>query len=275
MLIKIDFLINAKHAQGSVSSFREGFILPAPAGSTRNEAALLIHGITASPAEMAGLANVLNNMGFRVTVPRLSGHTGRIEEFKRTTAEDWMSDVTHALEAEPAKKVIVIGVSFGALLGLRLATLYPKRVSLVVAMSPPIKLRSRFKELVLTLFSYLPDNLLNLLGFIRKSERGPDTFAVPHENLPVHSIGALSRLFKIRRQLKGALQQLACPLLILQDPFDHHVEPSSVDYLVDNAGSKEIAIDYFPGGEHELTVGHQHQAVFARISAFIEAHSGV
>ncbi len=218
---------------------------------------------------------MLNNMGFRVTVPRLSGHTGRIEDFKRITAEDWIRDVTRALEVESAKKIFVIGVSFGALLGLRLATLYPERVSLVVAMSPPIKLRSRFKEVALTLLSYLPDNLLNLLGFIGKSKRGPDTFAVAHESLPVHSIGALSRLFKIRRELRDSLQQLTCPLLILQDPFDHHVEPSSIYYLIDNAGSWEIAVDYYPGGEHELTVGHKHQAVFTRISAFIEAHSGV
>ena len=71
------------------TSFKESFTLEAPKGSAEKSGAVLVHGLTTSPQEMEGLAQHLNNSGYLVDVPCLSGHGSTIGELKVTRQEAW------------------------------------------------------------------------------------------------------------------------------------------------------------------------------------------
>ena len=95
---------------------------------------VLVHGFTASAQEVEGLAAFLAERGFRVAAPLLAGHNASFEDFARTTALDYVESVVRAYdELEGCESVDVVGLSFGAILGIHLATLRPVRRLVLLA----------------------------------------------------------------------------------------------------------------------------------------------
>ena len=66
------------------------------------DAVLLIHGLTGTPAEMRYIAKNLLKQGFSVACPQLAGHCESPEFYCTTRA--WMSDV------RPAKRLCRFGM---------------------------------------------------------------------------------------------------------------------------------------------------------------------
>ncbi|HWP35016.1 MAG TPA: alpha/beta fold hydrolase, partial [Thermodesulfobacteriota bacterium] len=62
-------------------------------------AALLLHGFTGDPWEVAPLVAPLAAAGFRVEAPRLPGHDGRPESLAAATWRDWHAAARQALTA--------------------------------------------------------------------------------------------------------------------------------------------------------------------------------
>jgi carboxylesterase len=87
------------------------------------DAVLLIHGLTGTPAEMRYIAKSLLKQGFSVACPQLAGHCGSVSDLKKSTWKDWYHSMDVAFEAlkEQHKRVYVSGLSMGALIALKLA----------------------------------------------------------------------------------------------------------------------------------------------------------
>ena len=131
--------------------FREGPGDKSPvaiAGDRR--AVLCLHGITGTPWEVRPLADAFVRLGCSVEAPMLAGHGGTLADLAGTTWRDWLASAEAALarlEAVTAKSaglappVAIAGFSMGGLLALRLARLYPERVSALAVMSAPLRLR--------------------------------------------------------------------------------------------------------------------------------------
>src|SRR5262249_50914792 len=69
------------------------FALP----GTRGLGCLLVHGFTATPAEMRPLGEALAARGFPVRGVRLAGHGTSVEDLARTGWRDWYASVEHDL----------------------------------------------------------------------------------------------------------------------------------------------------------------------------------
>ena len=95
------------------------------------DAVLLIHGLTGTPAEMRAVAKRLTKQGFSVMCPQLAGHCGSIGALKRSKWQDWYRTVEQAFEALKLthERVYVTGLSMGALMALKLAEEKGARVS--------------------------------------------------------------------------------------------------------------------------------------------------
>lgn len=95
------------------------------------EAVLLVHGLTGTPAEMRSLASALKSEDFSVMCPQLAGHCGSIGELKRSRWQDWYNTVEAAFELLKREhaRVYVAGLSMGALLAIRLAAQKGTRVA--------------------------------------------------------------------------------------------------------------------------------------------------
>ncbi len=194
----------------------------------------------------------------------------------------WFEDLTRLSELVRTRKpscVLIAGLSFGSLIATLLAYRLENEagaeqrtsVAGLVILSPLIKLRAKEKELRLKLLSYLPESLLDSLGIRPKSVRAEGTFIEPRESFPFHSVGATARAWKLRSLVLQQIKRLKCPILLLQDPQDHHLHPNASAVLAARASSHVIKVENLPGAEHEMTIGPRQAAVFATITDFFRA----
>ncbi len=223
---------------------------------------------------MRGLASSLHNMNFNVIVPRLSGHGETVQSLRRIHAEVWLREAAEAVDSAAKLKVplSIVGLSFGGLLALNAAVQRPE-VRGVVAMSVPLTLEPKSRELLLTLFSYLPNSLLDHLWINSKKQRREGYLALMHHAYRQHSVGAAARLIQIRRKVLSRLNSVRCPVLVFQDPLDHHLPAASSLVLQDYLTNCDSKVEYIPDGQHELLLGHRHQKVIDDTCKFLESLS--
>ena len=99
---------------------------------------LLLHGLTATTAEVRPLAKRLLNEGYTVSGILLPGHGTTPENLSQTHREDWIKaseEAYNELKWE-CSSVIVGGESVGALLALRLASDHPEIKGCLLYTSP-------------------------------------------------------------------------------------------------------------------------------------------
>jgi carboxylesterase len=251
-------------------------IFSTPPGVEPQGTVLLIHGLTACPDEMRELAEQIHEKGYEVRVPCLAGHGTDVANLSKIRASSWHDDVLSVFSVcSEQMPVYVGGASFGALFSLMLAIRFPALVSGVFLLAPPIVFRSRAVECFCRLFSVLPEVLIDRLGSLPKSKRGEGVFVRKRRAYKRHSLSAVVRMFKVRNSQLENLSKVTAPVVVLQDPEDHHVSLESIDFLKAGLSNTSLTVEWIPNGEHELTVGKQATLVSEKILAFLEDVSAV
>lgn len=231
---------------------------------------VLFHGITGVPLELEELAQTMAEEGYNVRVPCFSGHGTSPEDLSQVVSSRWLGEAFATLDVALSKnrKVIVGGLSFGAVLALHCAE--RSALSGLVLLAPSLRLRKLWLEKFLTLLSLLPESVLNCLWISRKSPRQRLNYRRPRMSYDFHSVGAIARLVKLRRQALQRLKLIRCPVLILQDPGDHYLHPDGVERLVEELDDVGADCIWLPGGEHDLSVGPKYEEVRRAICVFLE-----
>lgn len=169
-------------------------------GHRTARAALLLHGLSASPTQFSAIAHALYERGYNVFAPRLPrhGHSDRMSEALATlTADDLRSaaresyDITRGL----GERVVVVGFSLGGLLALYLAQHEP--VERAVAVAPLLGI------------AFVPSGLGLFLS--RLALRRPNRFAwwdpfrrenqMPAHGYPRYATHALAHALTIAQEL--------------------------------------------------------------------------
>jgi alpha-beta hydrolase superfamily lysophospholipase len=255
--------------------FSGSYALPASsltAGKSAHGTVVLLHGLTASPTETRPLAGYLSEAGFNVYAPRLSGHTGSLDDLRITEKWEWILNVDQAITAAERQfggPLFLAGESLGAILSLLGAIRWPDKISGLALFAPPLALESVFTEAVMLLASLLPDLLQNRLPTVPKRLRPENHLAQKREALNVHSIAAAGRMASIRRMVFRNLPRVTTPILILEDPYDHHLGPGAWDELLSKV-SGPVDTVLVPGGEHELMLGHRLKTIADATITFFE-----
>ena len=243
-----------------------------PAEVQQRGTVLLLHGISGSPDEMLPLARSLTPRGYRCIVPLLAGHCESLKSLSRVQLSVWQQQVAALLTSigpQPqGQQVVVIGLSFGSLLGLWLAKTYPALISHLVLLSPPLKLRSAAMEALHGVLRTLPDWSLSRLGTRAKSRRPVDYLAYPHNAHPRHSVGAAERALRLRDSLLKAPPKWSKPLLLAMDPDDHLVDAIWASSWLQRQ-FPQAQLYEFRGGQHELPLGHQSAQLCAVVGDYL------
>ena len=138
---------------------KEGFILnPELEGKSffwkgGETGVLLLHGLTATTAEVRPLAKGLLNEGYTVSGILLPGHGTTPENLSQTHRKDWIKaseEAYNELKRE-CSSVIVGGESVGALLALRLASDHPEIKGLLLY-APAVSLAVSFLKKIFWLW---------------------------------------------------------------------------------------------------------------------------
>src|SRR5436853_2965145 len=86
------------------------------------DACLLLHGLTGSPAEVRPVGEALARAGFHAVGPLLPGHGTRPADLETVTRSDMLDVAQEALlSLRGTRRVYLCGLSMGALLAIRLA----------------------------------------------------------------------------------------------------------------------------------------------------------
>ena len=106
-------------------------------GANGRTGVLLVHGLAGTPNEMRQLGRSLQAAGFEVCGMQLAGHCGSVDDLVVTHWQDWAESVHAAAQRLRARvdKLVVMGLSMGAVLALELAATRPDLVDGVVALS--------------------------------------------------------------------------------------------------------------------------------------------
>ncbi len=227
---------------------------------------LLIHGFTATTAEVRPLAQSLYAQGYTVAGPLLPGHYAQPEDINRYRWRDWVRTAEEAYRqlTSRCRRVVVGGESTGAVLALYLASDHPE-VAAVLAYAPALRLTGGWPK-TLALFALAP-----FVAQIPKPEHpGPPTEAdALWQGYPVNPLRGARELLRLQRATLPRLSAINQPLLIVQGRLDDTVHPSAPQIIYDRVRSTVKELHWMERSTHCAILDQERQQIFAMTAQFL------
>jgi len=250
----------------------------------------LIHGLTGTPKEMSSIATRLNQKGYSVAAPLLSGHNQSISILKRKTWQELYAELKKEfLKYESSyNNIFVAGLSFGALLGLLLAYEFPDRIRAVNCFSPtlffdgwatpkssillpliyktPLKYYLYFKE-------EFPYGIKNqklrsrIEGFYKQAELF-DYSKVHLYGYPVIPVACMYQNHLLARYIISRLGKINVPIQLLQAKDDDVTSPKNSAYIYEHIASQEKEIMLLEDSYHIITADQERDKVIEQTALF-------
>ena len=234
---------------------------------TNGKAVLLIHGWTSVPYEVQRLGIFLNEKGYTVTGPLLTGHGTQAKDLLDVQWEEWRRDVTksyHELKKNH-EQVYVVGTSMGANLTAMLAADNPE-ISGVVLMAMPYNFKRERLFFLVTIISWFKKYSKKYYpaSFGRP---GMITRKVSYQTYPLKSVLEVFKLVKNSRLILSKINQ---PCLIMQSASDHIVTRNSLEKIFSGVSSKIKRKKYIQKAYHTFISDIEKEHVFEDIFNFFE-----
>jgi carboxylesterase len=218
--------------------------------------ALVIHGFTGSPVSTRPWAEHLAAGGLTVTAPRLPGHGSRWQDLNLTRWPDWYAEVDRALTELLARceRVVVMGLSVGGCLALRLAEERGPDVTGLVVVNPSLMTtdpRARLSGVLSRVVASMP----GVVDDIKK----PGVTEGGYSRLPTRAFHSLRQLWALT---VADLGKVTAPLLVFRSSVDHVVEAVSTETLLARVGSTDVEERVLPDSYHVATLDNDAPAIF-------------
>jgi carboxylesterase len=203
---------------------------------------LLIHGFTATTAEVRPLATFLNDQGYTVAGNLLPGHNTQPQDLNRVSWRDWIASSQEAYEvlADRCDQVVVGGESTGGVAGLYLASCNPE-INAVLLYAPALRLNLSIGEM-LALYLLAP-----IVPFKPKSN--PDTRG-KWQGYSVHPLKGAIQLVRMEKVVMRRLGLIHQPTLIVQGRKDDIVHPAVPEIICKGIHSTIKEIHWMDNSEH-------------------------
>lgn len=202
---------------------------------------VLIHGWTAIPKQVKHIAELLNQQGYWVSVPRLTGHGTYPEDLENATAEDWIKDGIAAVEELKRKNnfkhIIIGGVSLGGNISI-LTSLHVK-VDGLILIGTPAYLKNHFFIWWSAYFGAI------FKKYYRKNyPKGVDVDVMEATSYQYFPFSSVQESFNIMRKSLRALKRTKIPTLIFQISGDYMIGKRSPWMIYKNLRSQYKKINW-------------------------------
>ena len=242
---------------------------------------LCLHGVTGTPFELRPLAEALGRVGCTVSAPLLAGHGSTWAALAATGWPDWQRSAEKALDDLYARvgrrPVAVCGFSMGGLLALRLARLHPERVSALVVMSTPLRLR-RLQVMGIRSVARLPIDLHRLPALCVPKLNGSDIsdpeMRYANPGLRAFPMAALAGLLDLMDLVRADLPAIQTPALVVHGRQDHTVPMEDSLELTGCLGSAVIERLWLDKSFHVVTLDVERGLVIDRVLRFVGRYGG-
>lgn len=228
-----------------------------------------MHGFTGAPKEMALLGEALAAEGHTVLGVRLPQHGTTPADMFHASWRDWYHgalDGYHILRAQ-CDSVFVMGLSMGGAIALKLSADYP--VAGVVAMSTvsrPFHDKMGLRAALASAFNYLKP-------YMSKTPRPLAARPHPRVAYTVYPTRAIPQLRAMIREAAAALPRVTAPALIVHSRVDPLVPVENAMYIHEHLASADKEILWLEKSDHVVTEDAERDVLFAKINAFIRAHT--
>jgi len=202
---------------------------------------LVVHGFTGSPGSMRVVADAIAEAGHTVELPLLPGHGTSVAAMGATDWSHWTGAVDHSLAelAGRVDQVVVLGLSMGGSLTLWLASRHPELAG-IVCINPAVVPQGAD---VMQQLQDLLDGGTHYLPAIGSDIAKEGVVEVAYEETPV---GPLLSLQNGLVGLVGQLAEVKVPLLLMNSPDDHVVDPGDSEHLAEVYGGsvERVSLDH-------------------------------
>jgi carboxylesterase len=225
---------------------------------------LLCHGFTGSPQSMAPWGRRLADAGFTVACPLLPGHGRTWQEMNRTGWPDWYREDDQAFEdlRTRCRTVFVFGLSMGGTLALRLAQRHGGEVAGLVLVNPSV-MTERKDAVFLPLLSKILPSMPGISNDIKK----PGATELAYRRLPLRAAASLSKLWQV---VRGDLDRIDQPLLLLRSAEDHVVEPVNAATILAGVRTSDVREIVLENSYHVATLDNDADLIFSSSIEFAQ-----
>jgi len=257
-------------------------------GANGRTGVLLVHGLAGTPNEMKQLGRSLHGAGFEVLGVQLAGHCGTLDDLVATHWQDWIKSVHDAAQQLRTRvdRLVVMGLSMGAVLSLELAATRPELVDGVGALSTsfwhdgwsmPIFTRLAFllkpvralgigrRRMFLERPPYGIRNA-GLRKYVVAQMHGGDSGAAGLSGTPWYSIIEMHDLSKhVRRRL----HDVRAPCLVVHATEDDVSSPANAD-LVSSRVRGPVERVLLENSYHMVTIDSDRRLLTTRAIEFVQ-----
>lgn len=227
-------------------------------------AVLLLHGFTGHSGDVRMLGRFLQKKGYTSHAPIYRGHGKTPEDLLEGSPEYWWEDVLVAYEELKElgyKKIAVVGLSLGGVLGLKLA--YSQPVVGVAPMCSPMFFDNQ---------SQLTKGFRYFASQYKKQE-GKTESEVDEEvsNLLENAKPLFEQLADLFDDVRAHVDHIYAPTLVVQAEDDQMINSDSATYIYDNVEAEQKDIKWYQEAGHAITLGPKKEAVHEDIYQFLES----
>jgi len=218
---------------------------------------LLIHGFTATTAEVRLMAEKLHADGFTTAAPLLPGHGTRPDDLNRATWQMWMEKVKHTYEEllQVTDRVFVIGESMGCLLAIELAVQHPEIAGLML-FAPAIKVNGLWTAHLLAPFK----------AYLHKSNNDD---GLPWKGYNVYPLKGAVEFHKLQRHTQKQLPKITQPTLVFTGQYDQTIAPNAAQIILDNISSEIKHHIHMKESPHCILLDHELDLAYQHVKKFI------
>ena len=227
--------------------------------------ALVLHGFTGNPGSMRGVAEAFAAGSYHVEMPRLPGHGTTVEDMMTTNWADWTAaaEAAYASLAARCSKVVVCGLSMGGSLTLWLAGQHGE-IAGIVCINPATQPQA--PEVIAMIEGMIAEGTMIMPG-IGSDIAEPDVHESAYEGTPLACL--LDFVLNGLTPLESTYESLRMPLLLLNSPQDHVVEPAQAEFLATHYGGP-LARVTLERSYHVATQDYDKELIFAESVAFAD-----
>jgi carboxylesterase len=225
---------------------------------------LLIHGYTATTAEVRSLGNYLYERGYTVSGPLLPGHSTTPVDMNRRRWHEWVEAVRQAYGelAAASPRVFVCGESMGGLLSLYLASEHPE-IAGVVVYSPALVIPNHAATMRRARL------LHRFVSHVSKPVREPSAADARWKGYTVNPISALLQLGKLQEEVAGRLTMIHQPLLVIQGRLDRTIDLRSGEMILQRVASKDKELRWLEKSTHCVILDQEWEEAAEMTAAFM------
>jgi carboxylesterase len=225
--------------------------------------ALLVHGFTGSPKSMRPWAEELAAAGLTVRLPRLPGHGSQWQDLAVTRWDDWYGEAERAfLELRSrCDDVVVMGLSMGGGLALRIAELHGSDVTGLVVVNPLVSSENKLLVALPVIKTVVP-----WVKGVGNDIAMPGQDEGCNDRMPTKALHSLMQGCALVRADLGRVTQ---PLLLFRSSADHVVDASSSAYVLEHVASTDVEERVLTRSYHVATLDYDAPEIVAGSLAFV------